>query len=98
MRKCLAIQALLDRLDLPGHGWGAVDHWEADDCAVGIAHEGAPRRLVYVSMFEKRADRYAFECEVPAGPDETDYDVIESAEDVTYNDLQRVIEAHLGVP
>lgn len=96
MAKCLTVQLLLDRLDLPGHGWMAVDHWSGDDHAVGIARDGTPRRLVYVSTFAKGLDRYAYECEVPSGPGDTDYAVVGCSDDVSYDELRHVVEVHVG--
>ncbi|HTN99286.1 MAG TPA: hypothetical protein VL068_01320 [Microthrixaceae bacterium] len=73
-----------------------INHWDGDDCAVGIARSGIPRRLVYVSTFEKSPDRYAYECETPVGPNDSDCEVVWRSDDVTYDELLQVIEGHLG--
>jgi hypothetical protein len=55
-----AIEELLARLSIQERGWVVVDHWEADRCATGIASVRDSRRLVYVSVFERLPDRYAY--------------------------------------
>ena len=89
------ITALLEWLELPARGWIVVDHWDADLCAIGLARADAPRRLVYVSVWRRAVDRFDYECEVPTGPDPTDYRVIATAEDVDLATLVRVLDDHL---
>lgn len=89
-----SLLALLDRLQLAAKEWAVVDHWEADLCAVGIAHRDDPRRLVYVSTWNKPAGRYYIECETPRGDDPTDYPSHE-IEDADFGALVSAMEAHL---
>jgi hypothetical protein len=89
-----SILALLDRLQLTAKGWVVVDHWEGDLCAVGIAHRDHPRRLVYVSTWNKPAGRYYFERETPTGDEPTDYQSHE-IEDADFGTLVSAMEAHL---
>lgn len=96
MNKDSAIVTLLSALDLDKRGWTVVDYWEADATAIGIARAAAPRRLVYVSTFNKDKGRYDYECEVPSGSDETEYDSTDHGSSVAYTDLVRVLEKHLG--
>lgn len=63
---------------------------------MGIACSGDPRRLVYVSTWNRRPGRYYYECETPRGPDATDYEVADSGEDVDFEALLRAaMERHL---
>lgn len=86
---------LLARLELSRRAWIVVDHWDADLHAIGIAHREDPRRLVYISTFDEPPDTYYFECEVPTGPDETDYESGHSKEHVSFAELRAAMEAHL---
>jgi hypothetical protein len=93
--KDATIVQLLSILDLEMRGWKIVDHWEADTCAIGIGRATNPRRIVYISTFKKEAGRYDYECELPAGQREADYDVIDRGVDVRYEQLLKVLEKHL---
>ena len=90
------IVTLLSALNLERRGWIELDHWDADTCAVGIARRSDPRHLVYVSTFNKAADRYDYECETPSGLDAIDYVTNEKGENVTYAELLDVLVRHLG--
>ncbi len=90
-----SILGLLDRLDLRAHGWVVVDNWDADECAIGIAREEWPRRLVYISTFDMGPDRYAYDCEEPTGPDLTDYVVVNRGVVAGLQALKSVIRQHL---
>jgi hypothetical protein len=68
MNKDASILDLVARLDLPRRGWIVVDHWDADCMAIGIATPADLRRLVYVSTYDEKPNRYYYECEIPAGP------------------------------
>lgn len=89
-----SILALLDRLQLTSRRWAVVDHWEADLFAVGIAHHDDPRRLVYVSTWNKPVGRYYFDCETPTSDDPLDYESHE-VEDADFETLVAAMEAHL---
>ena len=90
------ITKLLSALDLERRGWTVVDHWEADTCAIGLARPSDLRRLVYVSTFNKAAGRYDYECELPSGPEDTEYESTDRREDVTYDELVKALERHLS--
>ncbi|RME50659.1 MAG: hypothetical protein D6790_20950 [Caldilineae bacterium] len=96
MVKDRSILDLLALIDLASNGWISVDHWDADLCAIGIAKMGDPRRLVYVSTFERLPGRYDYECEVKAGPNAEDYVTVDSGEDVDLERLRQVLRRHLG--
>lgn len=95
-RKHRSIAALVQRLRLRDRGWSIMDNWDADLCAVGIAHAGRPRRLVYVSTWNQRQGRFWYECETPTGRGERDFEVVESGEDVDFGTLKSAMERHLG--
>ena len=90
-----SIVQLLGALVLPGRGWVETDTWDGDLRAVGIARSDDRGRLVYVSTWKKRPGRYYYECEVPSGPDATDYEVTDRGEDVDFETLLRAMERHL---
>ncbi len=90
------ITNLLSALDLSERGWQIVDHWGGDTCAVGIARTSEPRRLVYVSTFSNAPGRYDYECEVPSGPEDSDFETVERGESVTYDRLLDALARHLG--
>ena len=87
---------LLDQFALEQRGWEAVDHWDADLLAIGIARIGQPRRLAYVALRFDGSGRFDFECESPTGPADADYEVTASGERVDYTTLVAAIDAHLG--
>ena len=90
-----SILDLLARLGIKARGWLVMDHWDADLCAIGLGAQKEPRRLVYVSTFRQKADRYYYECEIPCGPELADYSVVEEAENVDFETLLSVLERHL---
>jgi hypothetical protein len=94
--KDASIRDLVGELDLDARNWVVVDHWEADQCAISIASRRDPRRLVYVSSDGKQPRRFAYQCEVPSGPEETDYRTVDAAHDVSVPELIAVLERHLG--
>lgn len=96
MNKEPAILELVRALSLDAKGWQVVDHWEADRCAIGIAADDNPRRLVYVSCFGTHAGRFNYECEAPEGPEATHYRIERSGEGVELPELVRVLKQHLA--
>lgn len=88
---------LLERLELDARHWIIVDHWDALLGAVGIAHKSEPRRLVYISLEDEDPNHYYYECEVPIGPELTDYSSIDSGEHVSFERLLSILEHHLVV-
>jgi hypothetical protein len=91
-----SIHELLRALSLEERGWVVLDDWDADLCAVGIAHRSQPRRLVYVSTWKKPLGRYYYGCEAPKGPEPTDYEVTDEADDVDLAALVRAMVGHLS--
>ncbi len=90
-----SIEDVLARLRLSARGWIVVDHWDGDRCAVGVAAENRPRQLVYISTFNRKANRYYFECEAPTGDNPTDFKTTDEGE-VDFTALVAVMEKHLG--
>jgi hypothetical protein len=95
-RKHRSIADLVKRLRLAERGWGIVDDWDADLCAIGIARDDRPRQLVYVSTWRQKRGRYWYECETPKGRAATDYLVVDTGEDVPFETLLRAMKRHLG--
>ncbi len=91
-----SVRRLLGALGLEARGWEAIDHWEADECAIGIAPKATPRLLVYVSTFGKAEGMYDYECEVPSGPAGVDYVTADRGEDVTLEQLLTAMERHFA--
>src|SRR5262245_18865523 len=91
-----SVLRLLVDLGLDRHRWTVVDHWEADAFAIGVAAKLDPRKLVYVSTLRRAPGRFDFEAELPAGPEETDYRVVDRGENVSFEDLLRAIVRHLA--
>jgi hypothetical protein len=91
-----SIRELVALLELGRRGWVLVDHWEADLCAVGIARGIEPRRLVYVSTYDKAPESYDYQCEVPDGAQATGYRTVACGEDVSFTELVAALERHLG--
>ena len=96
VHKDATIRRLLHRLDLARRRWIVVDHWEADLCAVGVAAVANPSRLVYVSTYGKAKGRFDYECEVGSEGAPDDYTGAGRGQDVAFDELVTVMEAHLG--
>jgi hypothetical protein len=92
-----SINNFLDKLVFKKKGWVIVDHWEGDECAVGIANQTDHRKLVYVSTFAKKPGLFDFECEAPIGLDETEYAVSLEGKDVDLEELLKILENHLNL-
>ena len=97
MQKDTTITDLIAALPLRERGWVVVepDPWEADLCAVGIGRCDQPRHLVYVCSFKMGPGRYYYECEAPTGSDETDYEVVEEGDAVSFDALLGAMTRHL---
>jgi len=91
-----SIERLLKALPLKERAWVIVDHWDGDLLAVGIARKDEPRRLVYVSTRNAGKGKYYYECEVPSGPDQTDYSVTDEGDEVDFDTLLRAMTKHLS--
>lgn len=98
MNKDESILALLQHLELEHRDWIVVDHWDSDRTAIGIARRDAPRRLVYISTFEKQPGRFFFERETPAGLNETEFTTSTPVEDGSLEELIAALESHLNRP
>lgn len=96
MQKDQTIIDFLAQLHLEKRNWIVVDHWELDTCAVGIAKTSDPRRLVYISTYDKKTGRYYYECEAPAGQNPDEYVVTCKSDEVDITQLLEVVENHLS--
>ena len=94
LSKDQSILDLLSRADLRAKGWVTVDYWEADLCAIGIRSIRDTGRLVYVSTFRKPRGLFDYECEGSGGVGEP-YIVTKSGQDVTFEELLKVLITHL---
>lgn len=90
-----AMAGRVPQLRLDERGLTTIDHWDADLCAIGITRKGEPRRLVYVSTYNKQPERYFYECEEAAGLPPDEYTVTGSEDDVDFERLLYVLEKHL---
>ena len=95
MHKDNRILALLHRLEVEERGWMVVDHWQADLCAIGIAANDNPRKLVYISVYDKLEGLYDYECEAPDGQSDEEYKVVCSGQNAALDELLAVMNAHL---
>lgn len=96
MEKDKSIRNLVEELKLDQNGWIIVDHWEGDLCAIGIARPQTPRRLVWISTFNKMPGYYDYECEIPAGLEDYEYLSVKEGRDVSFEELLDVLKAHLN--
>jgi hypothetical protein len=92
------ITRFLDRLGaaLGEGGFQIIDHREGSPFATGVAAPAEPRRLVYVSSYRMPEGRYYYDCEVPLGAEEDDFEVVETGVDVSYEEVEAAIRRHLG--
>ena len=77
-------------------GWTVVDHWDADLFAIGVAKVDDPRILVYVSTYQHPTGKFYVECEVPNGPEPSDYRVQQQGE-VDLEALLEILRTHLSL-
>jgi len=89
LTKDQSILSLLEKIPFHDRGWIVCDAWEADLFAIGIASIRRPDKRVYLSTFERRPDRYYFECErlTPEGAYEG---TVISGEDIDFDTLIKV--------
>jgi len=93
LKKVSAIQIFLQKI-MPSHpSWTVVDHWPDDLYAIGIANIKNIKRLVYVSVFNKKEGFYDYQCEEPGKGD--DFTTIDSKENVDEKELINVVYRHL---
>ncbi|MCA9140948.1 MAG: hypothetical protein KDB00_29455 [Planctomycetales bacterium] len=84
---------LISFLELNQRDWELRDYWEDDLFAVGIGAKVDRTRLVYVCTFGRPSEEYYYECEVTKGED--DYESVASRDNVSKEELLKVLEAHL---
>jgi hypothetical protein len=98
--KSASIQKALEQLTLRlgADAFQVADHWEADLGAVGVAGVSDVQRLVYFCQRQDDPTRYDAFLEVaPAVGSELPYAEAGEFENLTVDDLVRVIADHLGV-
>jgi hypothetical protein len=91
-----SILALLEEIDIPGHGWSIVDHWEADRFAIGVGRFDDDGKLVYVSTWQKPAGHYFVELEKSAPEDPLGYVAELQAEDCDLGQVIALMKEHLN--
>jgi hypothetical protein len=89
------ILALLEEIDITGHGWSIVDHWEADRFAIGVGRFGDDEKLVYVSTWQRPVGHYFVELEKSAPEDPLGYVTEFQAEDCDLGQVIAFMEEHL---
>jgi hypothetical protein len=89
------VQRLRDRL---GEDTFAIaDHWEADQCAIGIASSREPGRLAYICTFGKPSGCYDLSLELPPlDPAAYPYTPAGNAIDIDFDTLATSIARHFG--
>jgi hypothetical protein len=73
-----------------------ADHWEADQCAIGLASPHDDGVLVYIQTYDLPEGMYDIELELPleAG-DEMPYKGVGEMSQVTYSELLEIVKKHL---
>lgn len=89
-----SITKLLARINLAERGWAIVDHWEADECAIGVGRPGTGR-LVYISTFKKEDGLYDYECEAPSSGPDVPFRTVSRATNASVVELLEVLAEHL---
>jgi hypothetical protein len=75
-----------------------VDHWEADLCAIGLAIPGDPRRLVYISTWNRPQNSFFVELEAaPPDGSEMPYVGVGKFESVDRDRLLQIVVNHLNL-
>ena len=89
------VAALQARL---GNDLVAVDHWEADLTATGVARSSNPARLVYFSILDRAPNRYYVDLEFPPrdGSD-LPYEQGDRFDDVDFEQLVSIVSRHLSL-
>ncbi len=87
--KDLTIQWLVEEVaDGVGREVDVIDHWDADEFAIGFKSQARAGRFVYVSSWERPLGTYHFECD-------TDGETTESGT-VGVAELLAVLRRHLN--
>ncbi len=98
--KHASITAVVDRLRdrFGADAFRITDHWDADQCAIGLSAPDEPRRLVYICTFRKAPGRYDVSLELPpAAGDDSPYTPAGDRTDVDFEQLAAVVREHLGL-
>jgi hypothetical protein len=97
VEKDAAIHAVLNHLwaRLGPEAFVVTDHWDTDLSAIGISSPHNRGVLVYISCYGNQSGRYGYELELPALTDDFPYQVAGRSSDVSFEELARVIAAHL---
>ena len=90
-----SINSLLNKLNLKKRGWIIVDHWDGDQCSIGITNSHKANFLVYISTFGKNEGTYDYECEMYLKQKNTEYILAEKNKNVSYNDLLNTLIRYL---
>lgn len=76
----------------------AVDHWDADKCAVGVARPENPQQLAYISTHGREHQRYFVELESPpSGDSDMPYTMVGRHKDADRETLLKIVHQHLSV-
>jgi hypothetical protein len=86
--KDTAVNTLVEKLknDISNPYLEFIDHWDSDDCAIGLGSSKEPDKLVYISTYNRKSGCYYFEFEIGnigSGESET----TEKGNDVIYSYL-----------
>ena len=74
------------------------DHWESDQCAIGLAARDEPDWLVYISTFGQSEGRYDASLELPPAPgDDFPYTPAGERWDLDFEELATLVGEHLGL-
>ena len=77
--------------------WAAVDHWEGDLAAIGIARADSRQPLVYISTHNQPQGHYWYECELPPSlGTEAPYITGRNGR-ADFQALLQVLREHLGI-
>ncbi len=80
-----------------GESFDVVDHWEADQCAIGIAKPDDHRVLVYISTWQQPECTYYVELEDPPTSEEEGlFKNTFTLESASFEELLAVTRKHLG--
>ena len=72
-----------------------IDHWDADQNAIGMASPDDPRRLVYIAWYQE-PERYFVELETsPSNDSDIPYETIGTFSSVNREELAAIVKEHL---
>jgi hypothetical protein len=99
MEKDAAIIELLDWLrERLGNSFTVTDHWQVDQCAVGISTLTDPAQLVYVLSYGGPEGRYSVHLEsAPQHGSEMPYQTVGKFDSVSREELLGIVTNHLGI-